>query len=102
MKKILIIGTNEPIVKTIARLIEKNGQFIAETATNITEALQTCEQHALCLILIGAGINEADEQQFMQFLKTDYPNIPVIRHYGGGSGLLYAEIHQALGTLPQP
>ncbi|WP_410222167.1 hypothetical protein [Pedobacter sp.] len=100
MKKILIIGTNEPIIKTITRLIEKNGQFIAETATNIAEAIQTCKQHALCLILIGAGINTTDEEQFMQFLTTHYPNIPVTKHYGGGGGLLYAEIYQALGILP--
>ena len=101
MKKILIIGTHEPIVKTIARLIEKNGQFIAETAFDIVEAIQACKQHELCLILIGAGINKADEQQLAQFLKAHYQSIPVTRHYGGGSGLLYAEIYQALDILPQ-
>jgi hypothetical protein len=48
------------------------------------------------LILIGAGITENDEKELRKKLKKQ--NTPIVNHYGGGSGLLYAEIYQALAN----
>ncbi|WP_199119829.1 hypothetical protein [Pedobacter sp. ASV28] len=95
--EILIIGTNEPIVKTIARLIDKKDQWHAATAFSLNDALEHCYAKAYHLILIGAGIDDRQEEVLKLHLEKLQQDTPVVKHYGGGSGLLYAEIYQAIG-----
>ncbi|EOR93643.1 hypothetical protein ADIARSV_3183 [Arcticibacter svalbardensis MN12-7] len=45
------------------------------------------------LILLGAGIDEVSLRSLIEELGLD---IPVVLHYGGGSGLLLAEIQQII------
>jgi hypothetical protein len=45
-------------------------------------------------VLLGAGLSEDEAEQVRQHFT-----VPVVQHYGGGSGLLYAEIYQALGSI---
>lgn len=89
--KILIIGTNQSITQTIERLINNNDMWVANKAYCIEEALDICLKENFSLILIGAGITETDELLLNQKL-----NIPTIKHYGGGGGLLFTEIYEAL------
>ena len=95
--KILVIGTNKPIMETIARLIDQNEKWLATTALNLNDALALCYAKDFGLVLIGAGINEDQEEVIKLHLDTIGLKIPVVKHYGGGSGLLFAEIYQALG-----
>jgi PleD family two-component response regulator len=88
---ILIIGTNQPIVKTIERLINNNDNWKASKAYTVEQAFDSCKKENFKLILIGAGITEMDEQLLKQKL-----NMPIVKHYGGGSGLLFAEIYEVL------
>ena len=94
--KILIIGTHQAIMETIARLIDKDGKWEATIALNLNDALECCYAKDFALVLIGAGINEDQENVIKLHLETIQLKIPVIKHYGGGSGLLYAEIYQGL------
>jgi len=94
MIDILIIGSNQQIMETIARLIDKEGKWKATIAYTTDEALAICLLKDFKLALLGAGINE--EELLKQQLQQLRPTMPIITHYGGGSGLLYAEIHQAL------
>jgi len=95
--KILIVGTNKPIMETIARLIDQNEKWQATIALNLNDALERCYAKDFSLVLIGAGVNDDQEQVIRLHLSTIGLNIPVVKHYGGGSGLLFAEIYQALG-----
>lgn len=95
MIDILIIGGNQQIMETIARLIDKEGKWLATIAYTLDEALANCLRKDFKLALLGAGINE--EEKLREQLHLLRPTMPIIKHYGGGSGLLYAEIHQALG-----
>jgi DNA-binding NtrC family response regulator len=95
--EILIIGTNEPIVKTIARLIDKENKWVAIVAFNLVEAKHILSTKQLKLVLIGAGLSESEEEELKQFIKNINPQLPIVKHYGGGSGLLFAEIYQAIG-----
>jgi hypothetical protein len=96
--QILIVGTNQPIMQTIARLIDKDGKWQATIALSLNSALEFCYAKDFSLVLIGAGIDEAEENIIKLHLETIGLIIPVIKHYGGGSGLLFAEIFQALGA----
>ena len=96
--KILIVGTNEPIMKTIARLIDRDGKWLATIAFSVDEAIEICSASAFSLALICAGLALDDEVILNNKLKDLHPKMPIIKHYGGGSGLLYAEIYQGLAT----
>lgn len=96
LTQILIIGSNEPIMATIERLINKEGIWKATIAYNSDEALSKLSELNFDLVLLCAGVD--NETLLAAKLRTLYPKLPIIKHYGGGSGLLFAEIYQALET----
>lgn len=97
MKKIeiLAICTHEGILQTINRLINNNELWNSTGAQNINEARELADTKDFDLILIGSGLTAAEEQELEAMLAV-HKNIPVVKHYGGGSGLLFGEIYQAL------
>ena len=95
--QILIIGTNKPIMETIARLIDQNEKWRATIASSTDEAIKICLKQQFSLALICAGLSAEDELELNKKLNELYPKLPIIMHYGGGSGLLIAEIYQGLG-----
>jgi len=46
---------------------------------------------------LGGGIEELSEDQLSAYFTSHNPDIKIVQHYGGGSGLLSAEIYEALG-----
>ncbi|MES2651818.1 MAG: hypothetical protein V4663_08760 [Bacteroidota bacterium] len=92
--EILIIGTNKPIMETIERLINREGIWKATIAFSDDDALAYFLLKDFKLVLLCAGLEE--ELILKEKLLYLKPDIPVVKHYGGGSGLLFAEIHQAL------
>jgi 2-phospho-L-lactate guanylyltransferase (CobY/MobA/RfbA family) len=97
MKKIeiLAICTHEGILQTINRLINNNELWNSNGAIDINEAKELADTKDFDLILIGSGLTAAEEQELESVLAA-HKNIPVVKHYGGGSGLLFGEIYQAL------
>ncbi len=94
--EILIVGTNKPIMETIERLINREGIWKATIALSDDEALSLLHINDFKLVLLCAGLVE--ELLLKENLLQVKPNLPIVKHYGGGSGLLFAEIHQALGS----
>ncbi len=94
MTEILVVGTHEKISKTIARLIDNHEKWHATLAQNITDATAIFKAGKINLILIGAGLMDEEEKQLTAEAKLH--NLPIAKHYGGGSGLLFAEIHEAM------
>jgi len=92
--QILIIGSNPPIMETIERLINREGIWKATIAFSNDDALEKLHSTNFKMVLLCAGIDQ--EKLFKEKLLKLYPNLPVITHYGGGSGLLFAEIYQAI------
>jgi PleD family two-component response regulator len=94
LTEILIIGTNKPIMETIERLINKGGIWKATIAFSEYEALSLAQTKDFKVILLCAGI--ADELKLKEQLLALKPKLPLVKHFGGGSGLLFAEIYEAL------
>ncbi|TCC94358.1 hypothetical protein EZ428_06195 [Pedobacter frigiditerrae] len=94
--EILIVGTNKPIMETIARLIDKDGVWKATISLSFDDACEVCLRKDFKLALIGAGLTDEQESQLKAYFNKLKPSLPIVKHYGGGSGLLFAEIHQAL------
>jgi DNA-binding response OmpR family regulator len=91
--EILIIGKHPDIMKTILRLINNKPGWKGSGASTVDEALTLTQAIAFNIVLLGAGLSESESGQ----IKAHF-TVPVVQHYGGGSGLLYAEIYEAVGS----
>lgn len=101
--EILVVGTNEPILATVLRLLGKNDDWNATGVSSVEEAVEQCGDTVFDVLLIGAGLTDGQEAELSKRVQEIYPQIHVVPHYGGGSGLLFAEIYLALagGTKNQ-
>lgn len=98
MKKIeiLVFGKNLDILKTVLRLINANPNWQAEGTTEVEEVIAKCQLNAYDLLLLGGGIAQNEENKMRAILGKLRPELKIIQHYGGGSGLLSNEIQAAL------
>jgi DNA-binding NtrC family response regulator len=98
MKKtqILVICNNEEILKTILRLINSNQNWEAIGTGADEKAIEFFHQHFFDLVLLGSGISNESENKLRKIFRHQNPQIRIIQHFGGGSGLLSNEIEAAL------
>jgi hypothetical protein len=97
MKKlILVLGRHPEIVATVLRLINATDQWEAQGCIHDREAIQVFDQVDFDMVLLGSGISPASEAILCGYFRDKKPGIKIIQHYGGGSGLLFNEIVQAL------
>lgn len=96
MIKILYIGTHKEILDTVVRLLNANEDWFGIGAETDEEALQLFSTYDFTLVLLGCGISEESEALLRSSFKKQNPDIIIIQHYGGGSGLLKNEIISAL------
>ncbi|RKR82996.1 hypothetical protein BDD43_3196 [Mucilaginibacter gracilis] len=94
--KILVIGNHPEIMQIILRLINNKPEWNGTGAFTCDEAIAMLTEQPFQMVLMGAGIREEENNRLCKFVSTNMPNIPVVQHYGGGSGLLFAEIYEAL------
>jgi DNA-binding NtrC family response regulator len=94
--KILVVCANVDILKVVLRLTNANENWEAVGTSTFQEAIDRLPTEKFDLLLIGSGLTEAEEQALTDYVQSDIPNMRIIKHYGGGSGLLSAEIYQAL------
>lgn len=93
---ILVTGRDEEILATMLRIISRNPKWIAAGAMTDEEAEQLFIAQPFDLVMMTNGIDAASEARLKKFFASHNPQVPVIQHYGGGSGLLQCEIKQAI------
>lgn len=96
MIKILYIGKHKEILDTVVRLLNANDEWFGIGAETDEEALELFSTYDFALVLLGCGIEEESEQLLITAFQNQKPDIVIIQHYGGGSGLLKNEITLAL------
>ncbi len=94
--QILAVGRDKDILAVVERLINSHDGWAATIAMTAQEAQQRFKEKPFPIVLVGAGFSAQEEETLRQTLTTLDPATTVIRHYGGGSGLLENEI---LGIL---
>jgi hypothetical protein len=92
--EILVICRHEGILQTVVRLINNNPEWNATGVITDEEALSLFGSQPFKLVLLGSGIE--NEDRLRVHFKALNPDVIIVEHYGGGSGLLAAEIYQAL------
>ena len=94
--QILTIGRHPEILQTVVRLVNNNPEWECTGACTDDEALQAFSTQSFKLVLLGGGIEAESEDRLCAVFRALKPEIIIVQHYGGGSGLLAAEIYQAL------
>ncbi|GGC57397.1 hypothetical protein GCM10011387_08760 [Pedobacter quisquiliarum] len=93
---ILVVCVNQDILKVIVRLINANENWAAVGKSSLPDAIDALLANHFELLLIGSGFTESEEQGMADYVQNTIPDLRIAKHYGGGSGLLSAEIYQAL------
>lgn len=93
--RILVIGRHAQIMETVLRLLRSQPGWHAAGALTDEEAQRLFASQPFDLVLIGGGVAETSEALFRNEFVARHPDIKIIRHYGGGSGLLFNEIRHA-------
>jgi DNA-binding NtrC family response regulator len=93
---ILYIGGHFEILETVIRLINANENWNGVGVMKDEEAKEVFRNKNFSVVLLGSGIQEESEVELCAFFKKQNPNIVIVQHYGGGSGLLKSEILIAL------
>jgi hypothetical protein len=94
--EILVICRHEGILATVVRLVNNNVEWNATAAATDDEAVTLFRGHIFQLVLLGSGIEQESEDKLRSVFTAERPGIIIVQHYGGGSGLLTAEICEAL------
>ncbi|MBD1392158.1 response regulator receiver protein [Mucilaginibacter glaciei] len=94
--QILVVCTHEGIMATILRLIGNNTAWHAVGATDVAETKDLLKLKHFDVVLLGNGLTEKEEADIVDFAKVRNSNTKIIYHFGGGSGLLFGEIHEEL------
>lgn len=93
---ILYIGTHPQITEVILRLLNQQPEWNARAVVDVESLKRICTTEEFKLVLVGAGLSVPEEREVRDYLKSELPATKLVLHYGGGSGLLYAEIAEAL------
>jgi DNA-binding NarL/FixJ family response regulator len=94
--EILVICRHAEILQTVVRLVNNNPDWNATGAFTDEEATAAFNNTAFDLVLLGSGIPRENDEQLRAYFTAQKPGISIVQHYGGGSGLLTAEIYEAL------
>ena len=97
---ILVIGRHQEILETVLRIINKSENWIAQGTQTDEEAISLFAQQKFDIVLLCGGIAEESEAALRTVFTEKDPEIIIIQHYGGGSGLLSNEIMHALSQRP--
>ena len=81
-------------------MIHTQSDWKAIGALTDDEAIEKFRETNFDLVLIGGGVKEESELKLKAEFEKVNAGIKIIRHYGGGSGLLFNEIQEAITRTP--
>jgi DNA-binding response OmpR family regulator len=97
---ILVIGKDPEILTVVLRLLNdyKQANYHAIGTTDPHQARALFADSDIDLVLITNGIDPTLDASLREEFLSRRPDVSILQHFGGGSGLLFAEIAQALAT----
>ncbi|MBE8726135.1 hypothetical protein [Flavobacterium hungaricum] len=88
----LILGKNQAILEILTRLVNAYEEWNAVPFSDENTAQEYFLNNKIDIVLLSSGIEDEVEKQFTSFCLKAQPDVEVIEHFGGGSGLLRSEI----------
>ncbi|HET6252760.1 MAG TPA: hypothetical protein VFE32_01735 [Puia sp.] len=95
---ILVVGRDPEILKVVLRLLNEHqpAKYHAIGSTDPDQARSLFADSDIDLVLITNGIDATLDASLREEFLSRRPNIRILQHFGGGSGLLFGEIAEAL------
>ena len=94
MRNVLIAGTNTEVTEVIERLVNEMDGY-SGTVINSTKDLDAyLKRQPFDVLLLGAGFQQEEEVEIRRRASLLRPEMKVVEHYGGGSGLLSSEFYR--------
>jgi hypothetical protein len=93
---ILVLCRNQQLLDTLVRVIRDKSPWhpvVGDFDRANFSFLNTTE---FDILLVGSGFSEEEECALASHLHQFFPEKHLVYHYGGGSGLLFSEIHHKL------
>ena len=88
----LLLGKNEDILTILLRLVNAGENWNGVSFNNEKEAQEHFLNNTIDIVLLSSAIEDRIEKEFTSFCLKNQPDVEVIEHFGGGSGLLKSEI----------
>jgi hypothetical protein len=97
---ILVIGMDPEILKVVLRLLNehKPANYHAIGSTDPDQARSLFADGQIDLVLLTNGIDATLDASLREEFLNRRPGIRILQHFGGGSGLLFGELAEALNT----
>lgn len=93
---ILVVGRHPEIMATVLRLLRSRDGVTADGRTTDEGTLALMGSGPWDLLLIGGGVEAESREALSARFSQKYPNGKTLVHFGGGGGLLWNEIEEAL------
>lgn len=91
-KHIVFLSRNEVVSSCIEKFFSKSDEFLVTLVIELDSLFIYLSSHNCDAVLLGSGMTEVEEKKIEEYLKLNFPSIRLIKHYGGGSGLLMNEL----------
>lgn len=88
----LLLGKNEAILAILLRLVNADENWNGVAFDDEKEAGEYFLNNKIDIVLLSSAIEDHIEKEFTSFCIKNQPDVEVIEHFGGGSGLLKSEI----------
>jgi hypothetical protein len=97
---ILVVGKNPEILKVVLRLLNEynSANYHAIGSTDPDQTRSLFADADIDLVLITNGIDATLDASLREEFLNRRPGVRILQHFGGGSGLLFGEIAEALGA----
>ena len=82
--------------ETVVRLLKVYDKINTESANSLKSVQALMKDQTFDVVMIYGGLSNEEEDLLIQLRKENNPNVNIIEHFGGGSGLLLSEIKQTL------
>ena len=93
---ILVISTNPDLLTVLLRLVNQHEGWNGVGVDTPELARESFKYGYFQVVLFDVGFTDDIDKQLAKEFGEQKPDILMIQHYGGGSGLLYNEIQYAL------
>ncbi|RAJ82252.1 hypothetical protein CLV59_104477 [Chitinophaga dinghuensis] len=97
--QLLAIGYHPEIMQVLHRLMNSHSGWQGDIALSLEEGLQQLSDKTYDGVLLGVGVTPEDEATISAAIEKQQLPTRIIRHYGGGSGLLENEVRTVFENL---
>ena len=94
--QILCIGRDPVVLQKLSRFILENPKWESTATVDDITATAIFDQRKFDIVLLLDDIEEASEKSFHSLFELNNPDVVFLKHKGSSTGLLAAEINEAL------